>query len=268
MRWRIILALFVGSIASGDQCQITGPLVVGANGGPTIPVTINGCTYSSSLPSNSTSYIQNTLSPTTTTQAESVATASISTETVSSSTITNLSITTLDGVTPGLIAGTNITSITGAWPNQTINAATQAGGGGGASALAFAIGSTTSWKTQISSPSNAGVWDQSQFNGQALGSGSTAYFSIAYSTNAQTSSYLTTSTDTLIMANCGSACTVTLSTPTYSGKVYMVVQAGTGNVTLAPATASATISGGGTALMNQRYSELDVVWDGSNWWVK
>ena len=31
---------------------------------------------------------------------------------------------------PGLVAGTNITSITGTWPNQTINAATQAGGGG------------------------------------------------------------------------------------------------------------------------------------------
>jgi hypothetical protein len=36
------------------------------------------------------------------------------------------------GVTsPGLVAGTNITSITGTWPNQTINAATQSGGGGG-----------------------------------------------------------------------------------------------------------------------------------------
>ena len=32
---------------------------------------------------------------------------------------------------PGLIAGTNITSVTGSWPNQTINAATQGGGGGG-----------------------------------------------------------------------------------------------------------------------------------------
>ncbi len=35
---------------------------------------------------------------------------------------------------PGLVAGTNITSITGTWPNQTINAA---GGGGGASAKAY-----------------------------------------------------------------------------------------------------------------------------------
>lgn len=39
--------------------------------------------------------------------------------------------------TPGIIAGTNITSITGAWPNQTINAATQSGSGGGSSTLGF-----------------------------------------------------------------------------------------------------------------------------------
>jgi hypothetical protein len=35
--------------------------------------------------------------------------------------------------TPGLIAGTNITSITGSWPNQTINAATQTTPPGGSS---------------------------------------------------------------------------------------------------------------------------------------
>ena len=38
-------------------------------------------------------------------------------------------------ITPGLIAGTKITSITGFWPNQTINAATQGGGGGGGYAV-------------------------------------------------------------------------------------------------------------------------------------
>lgn len=50
---------------------------------------------------------------------------------MTSGTITNLAFTTIQGVTPALIAGTNITSITGTWPNQTINAATQGGGGGG-----------------------------------------------------------------------------------------------------------------------------------------
>lgn len=54
-----------------NQCQITAPLPV--------PVLLSGCTYSGSLPSNSTSYIQNTLSPTTTSQAFSVANASATT---------------------------------------------------------------------------------------------------------------------------------------------------------------------------------------------
>lgn len=43
-----------------------------------MPVLLTGCTYSGSLPSNSTSYIQNTLSPSTTTQAFSVQTSSTS----------------------------------------------------------------------------------------------------------------------------------------------------------------------------------------------
>ena len=55
---------------NANQCQITSPLPM--------PVLLTGCTYSGSLPSNSTSYIQNTLSPSTTTQAFSVQTSSTS----------------------------------------------------------------------------------------------------------------------------------------------------------------------------------------------
>lgn len=167
---------------------------------------------------------------------------------------------------PGLVPGTNITSITGTWPNQTINAATQAGGGG-SSSLAFAIGSTTSWKTQVSSPTAAVVADQSQFYGQALGSGTTAFFSLAESTTAVSASYTTTSTDTVIMANCASACIVTLSTSaTIPNKVLTVGQLGAGNVTLTPAAGN--ISGGATALMNAIGTFLDVKYDGTNFWVK
>ena len=44
---------------------------------------------------------------------------------------------------PGLVAGTNITSITGTWPNQTINAATQ---GGSTPAIAYRSGTLgASW---------------------------------------------------------------------------------------------------------------------------
>ena len=59
-----LLALGLASIAGAQDCRITGP--------NPLPVSITGCTFSGSLPDNSTSYIQNTLSPTTTTQAFSV----------------------------------------------------------------------------------------------------------------------------------------------------------------------------------------------------
>lgn len=61
---RLVFFFALASLARAEQCQITSPLPV--------PVLLTGCTYSGSLPSNSTSYIQNTLSPTTTTQAFSV----------------------------------------------------------------------------------------------------------------------------------------------------------------------------------------------------
>src|SRR5579862_4545464 len=70
MKRFILLIGLLNSPLLAEQCQITSPLPV--------PVTINGCTFSSSLPNNSTSYIQNTLSPATTTQMFSVQTSSIS----------------------------------------------------------------------------------------------------------------------------------------------------------------------------------------------
>jgi hypothetical protein len=42
--------------------------------------------------------------------------------------------------TPTITAGTNITSVTGTWPNVTINAATQGGGGGGIDSVRRQIG--------------------------------------------------------------------------------------------------------------------------------
>lgn len=46
----------------------------------------------------------------------------------SSGTIQNLNITTIQGVTPSLVAGTNV-SISGTWPNQTVNSTASGGGG-------------------------------------------------------------------------------------------------------------------------------------------
>lgn len=65
----LFLSVFFCGIAHAEQCQITSPLPV--------PVLLTGCTYSGALPPNSTSYIQNTLTPTTTTQLETVEISSV-----------------------------------------------------------------------------------------------------------------------------------------------------------------------------------------------
>lgn len=78
--------------------------------------------------------------------------------------------------TPGLVPGTNITSITGTWPNQTINAATQSGGGG-SSSLAVATGTSAGFGVPTSSPTAVIVFDSNTTNGQLLAS-STYFYSL------------------------------------------------------------------------------------------
>lgn len=70
---------------------------------------------------------------------------------------------------PGLVAGTNIASITGSWPNQTINAATQSGGGT-ASPLAIGLGTATQYLSNISSPTAVINLNNLQFTSQLTGS--------------------------------------------------------------------------------------------------
>lgn len=81
-------------------------------------------------------------------------------------TFSSATFTLINGVTPGLVPGTNITSITGAWPNQTINATTQ--GGGGSSALAVSSGSATI-SVIVSSPTSNVVFDSNTFVGALQG---------------------------------------------------------------------------------------------------
>jgi hypothetical protein len=75
-----------------------------------------------------------------------------------------------------LTAGTNITSITGNWPNLTINAATQSGGGG-ASSLGMGLGTVAGLTVLTSSPTALAFANSSQFTASALGS-ATYYFAL------------------------------------------------------------------------------------------
>lgn len=70
MKRALLVVLAIGGVAWGETCQITSPLPM--------PVSIAGCTFSGNLPSGSTSYVQNTLSPTTTSQQFTVQNSSVS----------------------------------------------------------------------------------------------------------------------------------------------------------------------------------------------
>jgi hypothetical protein len=166
----------------------------------------------------------------------------------------------------GLSSGRCVQTTTGG--RLTITGSACASGGGGSSTLEVGLASTSTFKTSISSPTASIGYDRSQFSGQLLGS-ATAFITIAYSTSAVTASYVATSTDTLVAANCGSACTVTLPTAIgISGKVYRVKALGAGIVTIAT-TSSQTIDGSLTVTPNPNLNAMiEVISDGINWLIE
>lgn len=141
--FKSILLLMVSGFAWSEQCQITSPLPV--------PVLLTGCTYSGTLPSNSTSYIQNTLTPTTTTQLESVQTSSIT----KSEYLGYLSGTQCLQETNGLVSGTGV--------------ACGSGSGGSSTPLAVSSGSATS-SVIVSSPTINIIVDSNTFVASLQGS--------------------------------------------------------------------------------------------------
>lgn len=165
-----LIILGLTGLAFGEQCQITSPIPV--------PVSIAGCTYSGTLPGNSTSYIQNTLSPTISTQAFNV-----STGTISSGTINNLNVP--YGITAGTMTGAGL-SVCGdsthglSWSGGTFGcqSITGSGGGGGSSSLAVTTGTSSQYTgPPISSPTAVIVFDSNTTNGQLTGGG-TYFYSI------------------------------------------------------------------------------------------
>jgi len=168
---------------------------------------------------------------------------------------------------PSLVAGANIASITGTWPNQTINATTQ--GGGGSSSLAVALGSSTIVTTLVSSPTAIVNFDRSQFSATLTG-GATAFVSIAPSTTAVSGSTTLSSTHSVVMASAsGGAITVTLPTAVgISGKIYRIKMtsssSSTNTVTVAT-TSAQTIDGATTQVLTLQYTDIPVISDGSNW---
>lgn len=145
--------------------------------------------------------------------------------------IANPTFTTVNGVTPGLVAGTNITSITGSWPNQTINAATQSSGGG-SSSLVVTTGAVSGFTgPPISSPTIAIVFDSATFSGQLTAS-NTAFIQLnpssvtlqglitagtlgALTTSSAAATYLQNSSATATYLNINQGLTQSSATATY-----------------------------------------------------
>lgn len=154
-KWLCLLPLLAFP-ALADQCQITSPLPV--------PVSISGCTFSGILPPGSTSYIQNTLSPTTTTQMFSVQNASAT---------LSLSDTALAG------NGTQCVQVNNAGLFQASGTgACGTGGGGGSSSLAVTTGSANGFVgPPVSSPTAVVIFDSNTTNGSLQG-GATYLFTL------------------------------------------------------------------------------------------
>ena len=154
---------FTTGTSSGFNTVISSPTGVGLFNGSQFLVTQQGSATAYFVLNPSSVTLQgNTitfaiLSVSTASLASSIATLSASTTSlqanfpVSMSTNTTGVLPIANGGTgtssPGLIAGTNITSITGSWPNQTINAATQSGGGGGGGGAGVIAGTGNIFQT-------------------------------------------------------------------------------------------------------------------------
>jgi hypothetical protein len=172
--------------------------------------------------------------------------------------ITGAGLSTCGDATHGLAwtSGTNLFSC------QSITGS----GGGGGSTLAIATGTAAGFNNPVTSSPTAVVnFDQSQFYA-SLPAGTTAFVSIREATSNITGSFTFGSTSTVVIANCASACTVTLPTAVgIENKVYKVKIIGAGATSIT-GTSAQTLDGSTTVTPTPNlYSELEFKSDNANW---
>lgn len=183
----------------------------------------------------------------------------------------------------------------------TIPSWTTPAGAGGASALAVTTGTSAGFNSIISSPTGVLLANGAQFIITAQGN-ATAYMllnassvtlqgnnlsatygtlastqtwtgintfaSIALSSTSVTGNITLTSSNTIVAANCSSACTITLpSASTVSGKVFWIKSIGSGVMTIAT-TGGQTIDGSTTVTPNpNQNATIEVISDASNYLI-
>lgn len=140
--------------------------------------------------------------------------------------------------------------------------------GGASSTLAVGTGTLSGWSGVItSSPTSVVLLDQSQFS-TTLQGGATAFITIQAGVSSVSGNFTIGSTSTVVLANCSSACTVTLPTAVgVTGRVFSVKRTSTAAVTIAT-TSSQTIDGAITQVLVQQYTSIDMISDGSNWSIE
>ena len=178
--------------------------------------------------------------------------------------------------TPSLVAGTNVT-VSGNWPNQTINAAGGSSSGNATSLQGAAVSATapTNNQTLIYYGSSSSYVPTSIYtlqNGLGTTAVGTANLQVNISMGIRA---VTTTSDTLLNSDCGglitynssSAVTVSVGQPSLGGNFLAGCPVtfrnyGAGAVTLTPS--ASTIGGAATQPVSQNKACL-IVSDGTNW---
>jgi hypothetical protein len=81
-----------------------------------------------------------------------------------------------------------------------------------------------------------------------------------------TGNYTTTTTDDVVLINCSTACTVTVTTSGLTAKIIQIKNIGTAAVTITP-VAPATVDGSTSTQLALRLQSVRLVWDGTNFWL-
>lgn len=214
MRKSLLLIALISEFSWGITCQISSPLP--------IPISISGCTYGGVLPGGATSYIQNTLTPTTTTQVASLQNVQVS----SNTTVAGSTFTLRNNGSLGI--GQII------WADGTVQVTspTVSSGGGGGGALGISSGSATN-SIIISSPTSNVDFDSGTFKvslqgtttSYVRGTGSIVQYATYQSSNTDVTNNTSTPKDSGIIQ------TLTMKVATDIVKVTIDVQIGSTGLT-------------------------------------
>lgn len=218
---------------------------------PTSNIVVDSNTFIGSLQGTTTTFLK--INPSSVTlQGQGVGVLAATQTWTGGNTFSSATFTLINGVTPSLVAGTNITSITGAWPNQTINATTQ--GGGSSSVLSVGTGTLSTYVFQASSPTAIVNFDGTTFKATLAGS-ATAFISL-------NNSSVTLQGNSVSLSALSSSSTLAgylASTQTWTGNNTFSTATATSLVVTSSAVIPTNSQNFGRSTLNQWYSQMATI---------